>query len=204
MKKRGQLLASLLVLTAVIATGCGKGSEDNKETAAATTTYTAHYSMENVDQISTPGLFPTATDATLIGMVSSQNQLFLDYELSINGDEYTLTATSYSGDPDTGEAYVVGDDSGIANTIINTATGKITETTDTSITIESPESVVYAIPKDLCDSIGEQMAALFTLAEPDAESACGEWTSDDHPELLDSVPALTFTVTTEGEITGWK
>lgn len=204
MKTRCKLLIGLLAVAAVMVTGCGGNSDKANSSATKTTTYTTHYSMETVGEISNPGLFPVAFDESLIGMTSSQNQLFLDYELSVTGDEYTLTAKAYSGAPDTGKAYVVGDDSGIAITILNVSTGKISESSQTAITIEAPTSVTYSIPKDVCDSIGEQMASLFTMAEPDAESACGEWNSEEYPELLESVPALTFTVTSDGEITGWK
>ena len=165
MKKRALSIAALLALTTVLATGCGGNSdsgEGNEGNGSDAVTYTAHYSMENVGDITDNGFFP---NDQVVGMVASQNQFFIDYTLKVSGEEYTLTATAYTGDPETAEAYVVGDDAAIAITITNEATGTVLEATDTTVQIDVPESVTYSIPEDLCDSITEQqMAPMFTLA----------------------------------------
>jgi hypothetical protein len=192
MKKSISYLCIMLVLSIVFITGCG-GSSDK--------TYSASYSMENADQITGSHFFPN--DA-IIGMMATQNQIFVDYELIIEGEEYTLISKAFSGNPETRKAYEVGDDSAIAITILNTAKGRVLEQTDTSISIDDATSVTYSIPEDKTDTIARQMAEIVTLAEPGAESPLGTWSSEDIPELLKSVPATTFTVTEDGSITKWK
>lgn len=192
MKKSIGYLFSLLALPVLLLAGCG-GSD-----SAA---YTASYSMETADQITGPHLFP---NETIVGMMSSQNQLFVDYQLEIEGDEYTLTSKAYTGNPDTKEAYKVGDAAGIALTVLNTAKGKVLEQTDTTIKIDKATSVTYSIPEDECDSTAKQLAEIITLAEPGSESPLGTWSSEDKPELLEAVPATTFSITEDGNITSWK
>lgn len=205
MKKRLLSIGALMTLTAILTAGCGGNSSSGEDTAdsnSKATTYTAHYSAENIEDITDNGFFP---NDQVVAMVARQNQFFIDYTLEVSGEEYKLTATAYTGDPESGEAYEVGGDSGIAITIITEATGPVVDSTDTTVQIDKAASVTYSIPKEKCDPITEQqMAPMFTLASVDAETPCGTWTNDDTPELLESVSSKTFNVTEGGEITGWE
>lgn len=80
-----------------------------------------------------------------------------------------LTCTSFTGVPDTGKAYEIGDDSGIAITAVLEANGNVSGNTDTAITINTADSVTFSIPEEKCDTIGKQMdrsqagSKLFTI-----------------------------------------
>lgn len=205
MKIKMTLFATLLTLGATLLTGCGGSGGAESDTKADTATYTAHFTSADYDTFSAKPLFPSKEGATCVNIIpNSGDQGLVDYTLEIFGDTYTLISDFYTADPSTGKRYKVGDDSGIAITIKSVATGKVKESSDDAITIDAADSVTYSIPEKDCDSIGkEQMAPMFSFAAVDAETACGEWTSKDLPELLDAVPETTFTVS-DGTITSWK
>ncbi len=195
MKKSLLFATTVITSTFIFLTGCGSSDSASKS-------YTASYSMETFSQLPNVNFFPGEMNLPL--MMQSQNQVFTDYELIVTGDKYELIGTSYTGNPENKEKYVVGDDSAIAITATIDATGTISESTDTTITISVPESITYSIPAEKCDSIALQMASIITLNTPDAETPTGTWTSADFPELIDSIPSVTFTINENGTIETWE
>lgn len=185
-------------MAALLVAGCGSsdGSKADKGNASPAETYTAHVNMKNAESV-----IPQENGITLFPgagtmLVYQQDQFIIDYELEINGSDYVLTTTCYTADPnDNDKPHTVGDGSTIAAEIVSVASGTVAEKTDTSISLNTAKKVTYTIDEKKQDSITkEQLLHMFSMAAPDAETLCGEWTSDEFPELLDAYPAATITV----------
>lgn len=189
-RKMVVFLAGLMTMGLV---ACGEGDQENNAESNKAESYTISYNLNNGNTTDMPKYQFLGGDFS--GMLNYEGRLYTDITLTLNEDgTYELTSDNYT--MQNNERIEIGASDGIGLVCEVNAEGTYEDNGDGTVTTSAAKKVDYELETDV---YSKELISAAGLSLVEGEAA-GEYNSDDHPELLDWVPATVFTLGDEENI----
>lgn len=167
---------------------------ENAEAEAQTFTTTFNLNSGNAENLPEYQFL----SGNMKGMLNYDSRIYLDVTLELDGaGSYALESNCYIIEG--GKLAEVGDETGIGQTFLTTATGSYEDNGDGTVTIAVPDHATHELKTDtyssqMKDAVGVKVAG---------SSEDGAWDSDEEASILELVPETIFTLSQDGSIVTW-